>query len=114
VIPVARLPTGVPPQGIWIETLELTDVKVCSQRLFEDMQVEFRQNANLKSERIRLESSATISRERISTELKTAQAKADAAASQRSHGSSKPHASPEARRSAGIPMHPCSGWVCRP
>jgi hypothetical protein len=56
---------------------------VCSQRLFEDLQCEFRQQASLRAERARLESDSTIDRERTASDLQTTQARADAAATQR-------------------------------
>lgn len=33
--------------GIWLETVELTDVKVCSKKLFQDMQAEYRMQTYL-------------------------------------------------------------------
>jgi regulator of protease activity HflC (stomatin/prohibitin superfamily) len=33
--------------GIWLETVELTEVKICSGTLFEDLQAEFRQETSL-------------------------------------------------------------------
>lgn len=36
--------------GVWIETVEITDVKICSSSLFEDMQTPSKQENYLKSE----------------------------------------------------------------
>lgn len=30
--------------GVWLESVEITDVKISSRKLFENMQVEFREN----------------------------------------------------------------------
>jgi len=40
--------------GIWLETVELTDVKICSVKLFEDLQADFRQETHLKAEQIKM------------------------------------------------------------
>ncbi len=41
--------------GVWLETVEVTDVRICSRSLFEDMQARFKQDEFLKAEKIRLE-----------------------------------------------------------
>jgi regulator of protease activity HflC (stomatin/prohibitin superfamily) len=38
--------------GIWLETIEITEVKISSTRLFNDLQAEFRQSTHLKAEQI--------------------------------------------------------------
>lgn len=35
--------------GIWLETIEITNVTISSTRLFNDLQAEFRQSAHLKA-----------------------------------------------------------------
>lgn len=35
--------------GIWLETVEITDVRISSQKLFKDLQAEFRQETRLKA-----------------------------------------------------------------
>lgn len=40
--------------GIWLETVEITEVKISSDRLFTDLQAEFRQDTRLKAEKIDL------------------------------------------------------------
>ncbi|CAL5998563.1 SPFH_domain/Band 7 family protein [Hexamita inflata] len=54
--------------GIWLETVEITVVRICSYSLFEDLQAEFRQDAHLKAEKIRLQSSLQISQSQQDTE----------------------------------------------
>ena len=40
--------------GIWLETVEITEVTISSERLFTDLQAEFRQDTRLKAEKIDL------------------------------------------------------------
>ena len=42
--------------GIWLETVEITEVKISSERLFKDLQAEFRQETQLKAQQIELAS----------------------------------------------------------
>jgi flotillin len=42
--------------GIWLETVEITEVKILSDKLFKDLQAEFRQDAHLKAQKIEMES----------------------------------------------------------
>ena len=42
--------------GIWLETVEITEVTISSERLFKDLQAEFRQEAQLKAQTIELNS----------------------------------------------------------
>lgn len=50
--------------GVWPETLEITDVQICSNKLFEDLQAEFRQDAHVKAEQMRLTSSKLLAEQR--------------------------------------------------
>jgi len=50
--------------GVWPETLEITDVQICSKALFEDLQAEFRQDAHVKAEQVRLASSKLLAEQR--------------------------------------------------
>lgn len=38
--------------GIWLESVEITEVKISSNRLFTDLQAEFRQETQLKAQQI--------------------------------------------------------------
>jgi regulator of protease activity HflC (stomatin/prohibitin superfamily) len=40
--------------GIWLESVEITDVRISSDKLFKDLQAEFRQETRLKAELIEL------------------------------------------------------------
>ena len=41
--------------GIWIESVEITEIKISSQKLFNDLQAEFRQETRLKAQFIELD-----------------------------------------------------------
>ena len=60
--------------GIWLETVEITEVTISSDRLFKDLQAEFRQDAALKAQRIEMESNEKINTMRQDSEMKMAQA----------------------------------------
>jgi regulator of protease activity HflC (stomatin/prohibitin superfamily) len=40
--------------GIWLETVEITEVKISSDKLFKDLQAEFRQETQMKAQQIEL------------------------------------------------------------
>ena len=46
--------------GVWLETVEITDVLILSKSLFEDLQAAFRQQTRLEAERIRLNTERAI------------------------------------------------------
>jgi uncharacterized membrane protein YqiK len=50
--------------GIWLETVEVTDVRVLSSSVFEDLQTEFRQNLRGQAEHARIASNRAIELER--------------------------------------------------
>ena len=35
--------------GVWLETVEITDVKICSSKLFKDLQCKFREDQNYQA-----------------------------------------------------------------
>ncbi len=55
--------------GMWLETVEITEVKICSKRLFDDMQAEFRQETHLKAEEIRLSTENKVLENQQNTEF---------------------------------------------
>jgi len=72
--------------GMWLETVEVTDVRVLSQKVFDDLQTEFRQNLYLKAEAIRMNTSKDLKlqrlvqdneKSRIEAETRAEQAKRD-------------------------------------
>lgn len=56
--------------GIWLETVEITDVRISSEKLFKDLQAEFRQETRLKAELIELSSNEKMTETRQASELK--------------------------------------------
>jgi len=60
--------------GIWIETVEITDVRVMSKALFKNMQAEFRSATKLKAEKIEMETSQELSDRRREFEVESSKA----------------------------------------
>lgn len=54
--------------GIWLETVEISEVKICSNTLFEDLQAEFRQNAKLKAQKIINKTNQSINEKKMNSE----------------------------------------------
>lgn len=65
--------------GVWIETIEVSDVKISSQSLFQDLQAEFRQASRLRAEELSLDTQQKVSEQRLATELVVAKKSADTA-----------------------------------
>lgn len=63
--------------GIWLETVEFTNVRICSKTLFEDLQAEFRQEEHLKAEKVRMETTNTITERQLDADLKIKKSQAD-------------------------------------
>merc|ERR1719284_629316 len=60
--------------GIWIETVEITDVRIMSTSLFKNMQAEFRSATKLKAEKIEMETSQELSDRRREFEVESSKA----------------------------------------
>lgn len=60
--------------GIWLETVEITEVNISSERLFKDLQAEYRQETSLKAQRIEMNSQEQINDARQTSEVKMIQA----------------------------------------
>jgi len=60
--------------GIWIETVEITDVRIMSKNLFKNMQAEFRSATKLKAEQIEMETSQELSDRRREFEVESSKA----------------------------------------
>jgi len=54
--------------GIWLETVEITDVHISSKQLFSDLQAPFRLANHLEAENIRLKTETEVSEIRLKTE----------------------------------------------
>lgn len=63
--------------GIWLESVDLKDVKISSNTLFEDLQAPFRLDTRLKAEDIRLKTSEKMTEARLSSEFVVNQATQD-------------------------------------
>jgi len=57
--------------GIWLETVEITDVKILSGSLFNDLQQEFRSSTRQTAEKIRIDTESELSEKRLLTRFKT-------------------------------------------
>ena len=66
--------------GVWLETVEITDVVILSENLFEDLQTPFRQQARKRAEAIRMDTAREIEQQKIAQETELAQQRADAEA----------------------------------
>jgi uncharacterized membrane protein YqiK len=73
--------------GVWVETVELTEVKILSGSLFNDLQAVFRQETNLTARRITLETQQKIAEEEALAKLRMAEKRADNEAQQRNYES---------------------------
>jgi hypothetical protein len=58
---VSQLKPLVTGWGVWLETVEITDVKICSSKLFKDLQCKFREDQNYQ---------ATIQKNQVDHEIK--------------------------------------------
>lgn len=56
--------------GIWLETIEIQDVKIASSTLFKNLQTEFRESSRLQAERITEESDLKIAKEKLERDEK--------------------------------------------
>ena len=59
--------------GVWLETVEITEVTISSNTLFKDLQAEFRQGAQLKAQKIELNSNEELTKVKQASELKMAE-----------------------------------------
>jgi len=51
--------------GVWLETIEITDVKILSKKLFDDLQVTFLEDNNKKATLLKLDVDNTLELERL-------------------------------------------------
>ena len=56
--------------GIWLENVELTEVKICSSKLFEDLQAEFRQETSLTANQKKISTNELLTKNKLTSELK--------------------------------------------
>jgi len=55
--------------GVWVETIEITDVKILSSSLFKDLQSKFREEQKQKAEMEKLVINEQIECEKLKSEL---------------------------------------------
>jgi len=58
--------------GVWLETVEITDVKILSGSLFRNLQTEFRETNRKEAEVIKMEADTEINYERRQKDLERA------------------------------------------
>jgi len=64
--------------GVWLETVEITDVVILSKTLFEDLQTPFRQETRKQAETIRMNTAREIEQQKIAQETELARQRAEA------------------------------------
>lgn len=63
--------------GVWLETVEITDVKILSGSLFRNLQTEFRETNRKEASVTKLEADTAINYERKLKELETSKRNID-------------------------------------
>ena len=74
----AEMQEQVQGWGVWLETVEISDVQVSSRKLFEDLQCEFRNEQRLRAERVRLATERTLKEEQLAHDVEESRRVADA------------------------------------
>lgn len=54
--------------GVWVESVEITEVRISSNTLFENMQIEFRENQRNRAEMIKMNVNNQIENEKLAKE----------------------------------------------
>jgi len=68
--------------GVYIETIEITDVKILSNALFKDLQSKFREEQKQKAEMDRMTTNQMIESQRLLSQLEMSKLKNDSQAEQ--------------------------------
>lgn len=63
--------------GVWLESVEITDVKILSQALFKNLQTEFRENQRQKAEIIMMNTLTDLNEKKLKINLETEKMRAD-------------------------------------
>lgn len=69
--------------GVWVEAIEIADVRICSSKLFEDLQAAHRQQIRLQAEEARMDTERKLQERKLQDELAFAKAKAETDAEKR-------------------------------
>lgn len=64
--------------GVWVEAVEIADVRICSNSLFQDLQAEYRHRIRRTAEEARLETERGIKESALAHEVRMAKAQAEA------------------------------------
>lgn len=75
--------------GVWIETIEITDVKILSGSLFKDMQAKFREEQKQKAEMDRLLIDDQIETEKLKSQVEMNKKKSDSDQAQKLYKANK-------------------------
>mmetsp|Transcript_28906 Transcript_28906/g.54214 ORF Transcript_28906/g.54214 Transcript_28906/m.54214 type:complete len:411 (+) Transcript_28906:73-1305(+) len=79
----AKLMEQVQGWGVWVEAIEIADVRICSTKLFEDLQASHRQQVRLQAEEARLATERHLQERKLQDAVKLSKAQAEADAEQR-------------------------------
>ncbi|CAG9466600.1 unnamed protein product [Pedinophyceae sp. YPF-701] len=71
--------------GVWLETVEVTDVTILSRSLFENLQSDYRERIREEADKRRMATQEEIDGARIASDLRTAKARADATRARKVH-----------------------------
>ena len=63
--------------GVWLESVEITDVKILSSTLFKDLQMEFRKEQQQKAEYIKMETEKDLRERRLAQDIEYAKKEAE-------------------------------------
>jgi flotillin len=74
----AEMQNVVQGWGVWLETVEITDVTICSDTLFGDLQASYRQQTHAEAEQIRVETKKGLEEHQMAVDLDLAKQRADA------------------------------------
>ena len=55
--------------GVWVEAIEIADVRICSNKLFQDLQAAHRHEVRLKAEEARLDTDRLLSERKLQDEV---------------------------------------------
>ena len=72
----AKVMQQVQGWGVWVEAIEIAEVKICSSRLFEDLQAAHRQQVRLQAEEARMDTERRLQERRLQDELQLARKQA--------------------------------------
>lgn len=69
--------------GVWVEAVEISDIRICSNSLFQDLQATHRQKVRLRAEEARLQTERQIQEKAMTDDLHMSKTRAEADAEKR-------------------------------